>query len=260
MAFAIFLPSFFIRQYYNRRGKLHTRRVAAAEATATDGHSVIYLRSFEDDDVAAALRGERTEEEHLVRVLGSFGPVITIGKPGELLPFAGAQRQYVDDAHWQQRVIELVADARLIVVRTGLSPGLLWELRTTIERTQPDQLLLVCDDANELDQMLRQVREVHPSPPIRVRFRRKRLGSLIGFVTFDSAWRPLPLPIRSARYLVERHEHETFMYAALLHTLRPLLEQAGVEIPRPQIDPVKIAFIIFCIAFLGWIVFQIAAG
>ena len=55
---------------------------------------VLYLRSFRDDAIAARVTrielGEFvTEEERLVEVMQPIGPVIAIGRPGEL-PDLGA--------------------------------------------------------------------------------------------------------------------------------------------------------------------------
>jgi hypothetical protein len=255
VGFVIFIPSFFVRAYYSRRCDLQTRRIAAASAAPAeaDAAPVVYLRSFEDDAVGAALRGDITEEEQLVRALAHFGPVLAIGKPGELLPLAGAHRQYVADDQWQARVKELLGRARLVVIRTGLSQGLMWELRTTVELLRPQNVVLACDSANELTSMLRQVASVHPLATEQLRIKGKKLGSLVGFVVFDANWRPIFLRIRRASYLLERHEHQTFFYAALLHTLRPVFDQVALAFPRPQKDPLKIAYLLFCLLFFAWV-------
>lgn len=254
VGFLIFIPSFFVRKHYWRRSDLQTRRIAAANAPADDGAApVVYLRSFEDDAVASALRGDITEEEQLVRALAHFGPVIAIGKPGELLPLAGAHRQYVADDQWQTRVKELLVRARLVVIRTGLSEGLMWELRTTMELLRPQNVVLACDDANELTSMLRQVALVHPLATEQLRIKRKKLGSFSGFVVFDANWRPVFLRVRRARYFLEQHEDQTFFYAALLHTLRPVFDQVDLAFPRPPKDPLKIAYFLFCLLFFAWV-------
>jgi hypothetical protein len=219
----------------------------------------LYLRSFDDDTTAARLKGELTEEEHLVRVLSFFGPVIAIGKPGEVLPLAGAQRIYVSDDGWQQQVTALIGRARLVVIRTGLSPGLRWELDAVIEKAPPERILLAGDDAGELEALLRHVQTLRPATPLQLHFGKKKLASLIGFVGFRADWQAVAMPIRRPNVLIERHEHDTFMYAALLHTLRPVFENAGVEFPRAPKDPLKIGYGLFCVAFIVWVIAQCVA-
>jgi hypothetical protein len=63
-------------------------------------------------------------EEVLGRVLGTYGPVIAIGRPGEALPPAGAAREYVPNAEWRARVADLVGESERVVVIVGESKGL----------------------------------------------------------------------------------------------------------------------------------------
>jgi hypothetical protein len=59
---------------------------ASAQPKLNDQPHVLYLRSFNKDDIAARLKGDRTEEEHLALLLGYIGPVVAIGRPEEPLP------------------------------------------------------------------------------------------------------------------------------------------------------------------------------
>jgi hypothetical protein len=249
----IFLPSTFVASYYLKRAGLDSRRRTAKEAPPPESPPVLYLRSFEDDATASAFRGDLTEEENLVRALAHIGPVVAIGKPGEELPLAGASRLYVTDDCWQERVVELVGLARLVVIRTGLSPGLMWELQTVLKLSEPSRVLLAADDAKEITRLISEVQAVHASPPFRLPFRRKKLGSLLGFVLFESHWQPVFLPVkRAAAYLLAREEHNSLMYAAFMQTLRPVFDQLEIRVPRPRLDILKIGFWLFCIALLGW--------
>jgi hypothetical protein len=116
---------------------------------------VLYLRSFAADD-----RDDRTRriqyltrnrsgpedsiEEQLVRTLDKeVGPVIAIGRPGERLPPLGAARMYVQDSEWRDKVRELLQVCALVVLRAGSSPGLEWELQTSIEEVPPGKVLLL---------------------------------------------------------------------------------------------------------------------
>ena len=99
--------------------------------------AVLYLRSFGDD--ATAGKGISawgpswltiapfTEEEQLVEVLNELGPVTAIGRPGEPLPPLGAQRMYIPNTAWADSVSALMATARLVVLRAGVTAGVSWE-------------------------------------------------------------------------------------------------------------------------------------
>lgn len=122
--------------------------LGADEAMARDPRApVLYLRSFADDGAAMIdasgsafiRRGTKlvapvTPEQEMAQILAHVGPVVAIGKPGEPLPELGAARLYVADDQWQGKVIELMGKAALVVIRLGVSPGLLWEIERSLER------------------------------------------------------------------------------------------------------------------------------
>ena len=120
--------------------------VDADEAMRRDPRApVLYLRSFADD--GQALLGEHSKwlrrganlaapvnaEQEIADILDAIGPVVAIGKPGEPLPELGAARLYVTDDQWQAKVGELMRMARLVVLRVGSTPGLLWEIEQALE-------------------------------------------------------------------------------------------------------------------------------
>jgi hypothetical protein len=99
---------------------------------------VLFLRSFEDDSgikLRARATNGRILPERLIRIsfeeivtdhLWGYGPVLAIGNPrakSEATPL-GAARDYVGDSDWQQKVIELVHKAAMIVVVAGRTEGL----------------------------------------------------------------------------------------------------------------------------------------
>jgi hypothetical protein len=105
---------------------------------------VLYLRSFQDDSqikLRARAANGRILPERLVKIpfeevvtdhLWGYGPVLAIGDPRmkfKRTPL-GAARDYVDDSSWQQKVIELVQDAAMIVIVAGGTEGLAWEIDT----------------------------------------------------------------------------------------------------------------------------------
>jgi hypothetical protein len=105
---------------------------------------VLYLRSFLDDSrikLWARAANGRVLPERLVRIpfeevvtdhLWGYGPVLAIGNPRTKSKAAplGAARDYVDDSAWQQKVMESIHEAAMIVVVAGGTHGLAWEIDT----------------------------------------------------------------------------------------------------------------------------------
>jgi hypothetical protein len=116
----------------------------SAILTEDQRRPIMFLRSFQAD-------GERAPtgytEEILSRHLGCYGPVVAIARPGEAVPMAGAVHLQVGDKVWQSFVLELAAASRLVVLRVGKTPGLMWELRALREPAYMERLVLYLGDA-----------------------------------------------------------------------------------------------------------------
>ncbi|TWU34193.1 hypothetical protein [Novipirellula artificiosorum] len=137
--------------------RIARRNIAeSAEAAFRVGQRapVVYLRSFAQDNMKQELqttdqilhpvqaRVSATYEERFAKHLRKIGPMVAIGKPGEKLPPTGAARMYVENAHWQELVVDLLHRARVVVIQAGSTPGIQWEFSTAIERLAPSQLLV----------------------------------------------------------------------------------------------------------------------
>lgn len=113
---------------------------------------ILYLRSFELDQHIAEHRltlreflfaqPQATAEEILAKELRRCGPVIAIGRPGEHLPELGAARFYVSGERWRDKIADLVRVVQLVVVGTGATQGLAWELSHLIKNLPADRLVL----------------------------------------------------------------------------------------------------------------------
>jgi hypothetical protein len=111
---------------------------------------VLFLRSFDDDDLIDPTprmvpMGDwfpRRYEESLAKALRAVGPMITIGRPGEKLALLGAGRLFVPDHAWQAAVEHFRASAAAVVLMVGRSPGLWWEIESSL-RLVPMQRLLI---------------------------------------------------------------------------------------------------------------------
>lgn len=117
--------------------------VSAAQALAEDHRApVVYVRSFRDDQkmIVVDSRIRRlfaalfeylvaiSPEQELAMIMNRIGPLVAIGKPGEPLPELGAARFYVADDQWQDKITDLMQQAKLVVVRVGGTANLQWEI------------------------------------------------------------------------------------------------------------------------------------
>jgi hypothetical protein len=173
----------------------------AGRALLADGRKpVLYLRSFADDDMAAqvddgAALNIHSREEQLAGVLGLFGPVITVGKPGEPLPRLGAARFYLPLDDWQPVILQLMELSRFIVLFVGPGEGLWWELEQALATQPAHKLLLLTprrieDVAERLDKRLpvpSRLKEVAADGPW-----------VSAAVTFGPGWTPYVRPVEPA--------------------------------------------------------------
>jgi hypothetical protein len=174
------------------------------EVLAENKAPVLYLRSFLDDKVAAKREVTMlTEEEELNKAFEHIGPMIAIGRPGETLPEVGAARAYFTDDKWQAAVYHYMDISRLIVLRAGLSQGLIWEIQNSIQRLDPSKLILLIPFKKEdYDQFRTRVQPLFPKPlPDHPGHDAHRTtinssgqtekgiyGSLLGLIHFDDNW------------------------------------------------------------------------
>jgi len=104
--------------------------------------AILYLRSFEDDQLSVAtvlsarrpffelfrVRGIDPFEEAITWELAPYGPVIAVGRPGRSLASLGAAREHLPDDQWRERVAEFMHDSRAVVMTIGATDGLQWEI------------------------------------------------------------------------------------------------------------------------------------
>ncbi|MEJ2455842.1 MAG: hypothetical protein P8103_17030 [Candidatus Thiodiazotropha sp.] len=153
LAWSVFLATgspllVFGTRFLNRARQLRAG-VGTTDALNDTRAPVLYLRTFSDDaKLADAPELARinplvvsTREENLVEALQGIGPVIAVGRPGESLPPLGAERIYIDDNAWQQKVIDLMQNAGLVVLMLGKGGGLWWEIEQALRRLPPQRLL-----------------------------------------------------------------------------------------------------------------------
>jgi hypothetical protein len=136
----------------------HAKRLLiplAEEALKNDERKpVLYLRPFgidrkfevgEFENVAATVGGPsffatRSRVEDCLELLNAVGPLIAVGKPGEL-PQTGAYRLYIADDQWQKAISDLLPQAELVVVSWGESGGIHWELQEVLRQVEMHAIL-----------------------------------------------------------------------------------------------------------------------
>jgi hypothetical protein len=126
------------------------RKLDAIELIKNDPRApVLYLRSFDDDAVPdytgsmTPLGARLTVEMQLAKVFMGMGPVVSIGRPGELLPELGTNRFYVSDDDWQQAVLYFLDRAAAVIIVVGRSTGVTWEITTALRNVPISRLLFV---------------------------------------------------------------------------------------------------------------------
>lgn len=112
---------------------------------------ILYLRSFRLDERIGrptwlgflfGFYPLANAEQRLTKALRRVGPVLAIGRPGERLPPLGAARFYVSDELWQKKVAHVAEESQYVVLATGSTEGLKWEVSHLISNLSPNRLIL----------------------------------------------------------------------------------------------------------------------
>jgi hypothetical protein len=211
---------------------------------------ILYLRSFLDDEVSAKREvALLTEEEELNKAFEEIGPMVAIGRPGEVLPEVGAARAYFSNADWQAAVHHYMEISRLVVLRAGLSKGLIWEIENSVQRLNPSKLILLIPFEKEAyDQFRASVQSLFPKPlpdhsghdahrattNANGQIEKGKYGSLLGLIHFDEDWTahfekicadslPEDYQMIGSQLVVQK------VYLMLHYALRPIYARLGME-------------------------------
>jgi hypothetical protein len=166
-----------------RRGHRHFVG-SAARVTAADARPpILYLRSFESE---ADLRDD---ERALAKIFRELGPFIAIGDPSDPLPPLGAWRDYLPDDGWQDVVHDRITSAQLVVLVSGSTPGLGWEIERCRNHLEPRRLVVLVRRGEAAFETFRRIctdagLQIPPYPA-----EPSDQAPLVGMVTFDDAWR-----------------------------------------------------------------------
>lgn len=169
---------------------------------------VLYLRSFENDEQATKpiltstadgmndVQTDHSIEEMIGRAFQQVGPPLAVSKPNVERPEIGVTRTLLSDKEWQDDVTKLMRHAALVVVWVGMTPGVLWEIRTARDVMCPRRLVLLIPYRKHLYEKLRA--KIGGCFPYGLpEYRRNFLigEDLNGLVYFDEQWRGIYVPL-----------------------------------------------------------------
>jgi hypothetical protein len=123
---------------------------ADAEALLAIDHRppILFLRSFEDDEKQTYSSSQRalldfSLELRLSNHFSRFGPFIAIGSPKDKLPQLGAARAFFSNDEWQSKVLAWMRESQLIIMYSGKTQWVNWELRQLIQNGCITRLILL---------------------------------------------------------------------------------------------------------------------
>ncbi len=175
-----------VSQYINLLGfflLVRARRyfqIDADSLLAVDRRSpILFLRSFDDDEKQQFIGSDKalldfSLETRLSNHFSRFGPFIAIGSPKETVPQIGAARVLLSDEEWQPRVLGWMRKAALIIMYSGKTHWVNWELRQVIENECATRLILMFPEIKawrsskrnkEISARVEQVRQVFKDTP-----------------------------------------------------------------------------------------------
>jgi hypothetical protein len=124
-------------------------QIDADSLLAVDKRPVIlFLRSFDDDEKQKFASSQRalldfSLETRLANHFFRFGPFVAVGSPKETVPQLGAARVRLKDDEWQGRVLGWIGEANLIIMYSGETHWVNWELRQVIDSGRATSLILM---------------------------------------------------------------------------------------------------------------------
>jgi hypothetical protein len=234
------------------RGREYADKAVAKRVISDSKPDVLYLRAFGTDPSFWATMnvwsGWLTEEEQLGEVLQPFGDLVAIGKPGETLPTPGAARLYASDDEWKKVVTDQMQTARLIVIRAGISGGLLWELKEVVQVVNPKKLLILILHMGKKDyeSFKKEADQIFNTTFPKID-ELKRFWMVNGFVGFSPNWSPNFLPLR-VPFFRRGYKMSCRLFK---YTLRPVFEEYGLEWKPPSVSIWWMVFIVVMFLFVG---------
>lgn len=156
----LFVPASVFLFYLARRQNLPTLDSVVSKDRRPP---VVYLRSFSQEGLPFVyVVGDELKqytanfmnnykvslEQYLSRTITeTIGPFVALGNPEDYLAPEGAFRAYASDKEWQNMFCQLAKSAAIILMQTGRSDNLKWELNTIRSAGLHGKLLIITPPA-----------------------------------------------------------------------------------------------------------------
>lgn len=127
---------------YLRPFELDARNVLQLLVGASAG-ILVYLNLLDRGWIALGILPvvlKISKEQDFKEALAPLGDFIAFGRPGERLQPVGASRLYLKDS-WQDEITRYMTRARLVIVRPGSSPSILWEVSQVLRTVPPERIV-----------------------------------------------------------------------------------------------------------------------
>jgi len=222
---------------------------------------VLYLRPFDDDAATTELKpGDlpmfhsfSAEDEHLKAALSRIGPVILINNPGGRQVLAGGGTSYRDE-DWQEAVRREMKEARLVVLRTGTTPGLLWEFAEALKLVEPKRLMLLVPRGGEYEAFREKTSALVRKPlPSVTAAKSPPKATILNLIYFSPDWSPA-----SVSLAIPKWRGET-LTAALIHAMPPVYAALGEPWRPAPLSLSKLGLAAYGLLFAGAILYAILA-
>lgn len=164
-----------------------------------------------------------TKEMKFVKILKSKGSVIAIGKPSEKYASLGASRLYVEHHLWQEKVMNLIENSKLILLVIGYSKSLVWELDYISKNTDPEKFYLYfplseydTEDREKYWSLFLDSYTQNASNPF-IQF--PKFIDNITFFKFDKNWEVIPISQSRRKAILIRRFFEWSFFGLIIKSL-----------------------------------------
>jgi hypothetical protein len=218
---------------------------------------VLYFRSFQADEKTLKrieVTGEhsttrlldRSQEELMGAAFKEFGPTIAVGGPRDEFPFLGVARASLQNEEWQAHVTNWMKQAALVVIRAGLTEGLLWELNTARSVMSPERIvLLISSQKREYEEFRARVNKIFPYGLPDYRRNLFVRVDINGLVYFDEHWHGTFVPLS---YSYTQTELDNCIYTAL----SPVMKRLGLSYQPPPRYAMRFRQVFLAVVTLFW--------
>lgn len=212
---------------------------------------VLYLRSFDRDTAAwkhsvrAAIRlnpFRPTREEQLARAVRPIGTLVSVRNPTAALPTPGGLATHLDNDAWKAQVSRLIEQARLVVLDSGNTQGLVWEVGQCRARLPPNKLVIWLSRVDRFDYSMFSKVFAQAFSQRLPAFSRPFAES--GLVLFNADWSFVPRALRAPFWRRPTSFVGAAQQADLRHGLAPIFTLLGVRWSPHPISASKMLFVL----------------